>query len=29
MALRGHVSPIEGDNVILYAQYILDHNRVR
>jgi hypothetical protein len=29
VALLGHVSPIEWDNVILYGQYVLDRPRVR
>lgn len=28
IALLGHVSPIEWDNVILYGQYILDRSQV-
>jgi len=29
IAMLGHVSPIEWDNVILYGQYVLDRARVR
>ena len=29
VALLGHVSPIEWDNVILYGQYVLDRSHVR